>query len=175
MTVRFIEDGAGVAGDLRAHVDFGDVGSRVALKMDLAALPSDRRQDRAKSGFEASVVIAGYKFHSVQATFDETLQEATPVDLGFGERDAAAEDGSLAVCTDTGSDQDGAIDHAAAMANFEVGRVEGRDSGLGRACGFASARAGQTLEPVLREQFQGGSHRGSVDLVVGHFQFQVRV
>ena len=70
MTVRRIEDGADVTGDLGAHVDFGDVGSRVALKMDLAALPSDGGQDRAKSGLEASVVPAS--LHAVRSLKPES-------------------------------------------------------------------------------------------------------
>jgi len=53
------EDGADVSGDGGLHVLAWNVGLSVLLKMELAAVPRDGREDGGQGGFEALVGVAG--------------------------------------------------------------------------------------------------------------------
>src|SRR5438876_410337 len=57
---------------------------------------------------------------AVEAALLEALEELSPMDFGFTEGDADAEDGALAVRVDAQSDQDGAIEQLAVVADLFV-------------------------------------------------------
>jgi hypothetical protein len=54
----------------------------------------------------------------------EALEEFAPVDLGFAEGDAHAEDLASAIGSDAQGDEHRTVEHAAALADFLVAGVE---------------------------------------------------
>ena len=65
--------------------------------MELAALPGDGWEDGTARGAEAGVVVGDEELEGGEAAFLEALEEVAPVDLGFAQGDADAEDGAFAI------------------------------------------------------------------------------
>lgn len=70
------------------------------------------------------MVIGDEELERAEAALLEALEEVTPVDFGFAECDAEAEDGAFTIGSDAECDEDGAIDHAAAVADFFIASIE---------------------------------------------------
>ena len=70
------------------------------------------------------MVVGDEELEGGEAAFLEALEEVAPVDLGFAQGDADAEDGALAIGADPEGDEHGAIEHAAAVADFFVAGIE---------------------------------------------------
>ena len=115
--IRGEEDAADVGGDLGAQLEAGDVGLGVLREMELAALPGDGGEDGAPGGGEAGMVVAHEELEAAEAALLEAREEVAPVDFGFAEGDAGAEDLALAVRADAEGDEHGAVDDAAAVAD----------------------------------------------------------
>ena len=128
--IRGVEDAADVCGELGAHFQARDIGLSVLLEMELAALPGDGREDGAARGGEAGMVVGDEELECAQAALLETLEEVAPVNFGFAQSDADAEDLAFALGVDAQGDEHGAIEHAAAMADFFVAGIE-QDVGKG--------------------------------------------
>ena len=70
------------------------------------------------------MVIGDEELERAEAALLEALEEIAPVDFGFAECDAEAEDGAFTIGSDAQSDEHGAIDHAAAVADFFIACIE---------------------------------------------------
>jgi len=68
--------------------------------------------------------IGGNGLHPVQPALAKALEEFAPMHFRFGECSADAEYGALAFVVDSDSEQDGAIDHATAVAHLFVPGVK---------------------------------------------------
>ena len=147
--------------------------------MELAALPREGGKDGAACGGEASVVIGDEELERTEAALLEALEEIAPVDFGFAECDAEAEDGAFTIGSDTQSDEHGAIDHAAAVADFFIASIE-EDVGecaewpsapeeqIGIEAGGALADVGGT-DGGAAEFFEDGGDFASGDALDIHF------
>ena len=69
----------------------------VLLEVELAALPGHGGKDGPAGGGEAGVVIADEELEASQAALLEALEEFAPMDFGFAEGDARAEDLAFAI------------------------------------------------------------------------------
>lgn len=72
-------------------------------------LPGNGGENRGTGRPEAGRVIADEEFDAGEAAELEASEELAPVDLGLARGDADAENGALAIGTETQSDEDGAI------------------------------------------------------------------
>ena len=70
------------------------------------------------------MIITDEQQRGVEAALLEAGQKGAPMDLGFAEGDADAQDGAFAIGADAQGDEHGAIEHLAAQADFFVPRVE---------------------------------------------------
>ena len=94
------------------------VGLRVLLKMKLASLPFRSREASGERGLDPFVVVRRDALNAVESTLMEFFEERSPVDFGFRQRDAPAQNGPFAVLADTDGDEDGAIDDGAPVSNL---------------------------------------------------------
>ena len=91
--------------------------------MELAALPGHGGEDGGAGGAQAGVVIADRQLDAVQAALLQAAEEGAPMDLGFAQGDADAQDGAFAIRADAQGDEDGAIQHAGRLDGpFRNGR-----------------------------------------------------
>ena len=90
-----------------AQLEAWDVGLGVLLEVELAALPGDGGEDGAAGGGEAGMVIADEELEAAEAALLEALEKVAPVDFGFAEGDAGAEDLAQAVGADAQGDEHG--------------------------------------------------------------------
>ena len=72
----------------------------VLLAVELAALPRPGRADGGAGGLEAEVVVTDDELDAVAAALDQALKKGPPVNLGFAQGDADAEQGALASRSD---------------------------------------------------------------------------
>ena len=70
------------------------------------------------------MVIGDEELKGAEAALMEALEEVTPVDLGFAECDAEAEDGAFPIGSDAERDEHSAIDDATAVADFFIASIE---------------------------------------------------
>ncbi len=121
--IRAIEHGADGVGDWGALVQARHIGLGVLLEMELAALPGDAREDRLAGGPETFVVITDEQAGGMEAALLEAGEKGAPMDLGFAEGDADAQDGAFAIGADAQGDEHGAIEDLAALGGpFHSGR-----------------------------------------------------
>jgi site-specific DNA recombinase len=92
--------------------------------VELAPLPRHAGQPGVQRRLEPGVGVADHELDPVQPPGVERPQEVPPVGLGLRERDAHAEDRSLALRVDPDGDQDGAGAHLAAMPDVLVPRIQ---------------------------------------------------
>jgi len=123
-TVGRVENAPDVLGHFGAQVHPGDVGLGVLLEMKLTALPGDRGEDGGAGGTQAGVVVADNMGDALKATLLEAREELAPVDLGFAQCDADAENGAFAEFIHSQGDEDGAIDQTPAMAHLFVSGID---------------------------------------------------
>lgn len=114
---------ANICGDNGAHVQPGNVGLGVLLEVELAALPGHRGKDGLAGGGHAGMGVANDELDAVEAARDERGEEGAPVDFGFTQLDADAEDGAFAVGADAHGDEHGAVHEHAAVAHFLVAGI----------------------------------------------------
>ncbi len=67
----------------------------ILLEVELAALPRNGGEESSASGAKARVVIADDEGNTVEAAVLERGEEVAPVNLGFAECSADAEDGAM--------------------------------------------------------------------------------
>ena len=111
-------------GDFGTLILAGDVGLDVLLEVELAALPGNGTKDGFASGGHAGVIVADDVSDAAESALDEALEEGTPMDFGFTEGDADAEDDALANGGDAHGDEDGAVAKLAVVADFFVAGVK---------------------------------------------------
>jgi len=87
-------------------------------------LPRDGPKDGFASGGHAGVIVADDIGDAGESTLDEALEEGTPMDFGFTEGDADAEDDALASGGDAHGDEDGTVAELAGVADFFVAGVQ---------------------------------------------------
>ena len=118
-----IEDGADGVGDWGALVQTRHISLGVLLEMELAALPGDAREDGLAGGPETFVVITDEQRGGMEAALLEAGEKGTPVDLGFAEGDADAQNGAFAIGADAQGNEDGAIEDLAALPDLFIAGV----------------------------------------------------
>jgi hypothetical protein len=94
------------------------------LKMELAALPRDGREDSGASGAEALMGIANDELDAVESTGLEGGQEGAPVNLGLAQSDTETKDGTFAIRTDSDGAEHGTIQELAALADLFVSGIQ---------------------------------------------------
>jgi hypothetical protein len=77
----------------------------ILLEVELAALPGDGREDGGAGGAQAGVVVADNELEAVEAARLQALEELAPMDFGFTESDAEAQDGAFALGVDAQGDE----------------------------------------------------------------------
>ena len=120
-TVKDIADGTG---DLGALIQTRDMGLGVLLEMELATLPGHGGKDRRARGLETGVIVAGDVAHAAQAALEEALEEGAPVNLGFAQSDADAEEGAFAIGPDPQGDENGAVEQLAVLPDLFVAGIQ---------------------------------------------------
>ena len=121
--IRAIEHGADGVGDRGALVQAGHIRLGVLLEMELAALPGDAWKHRLAGGAETFVVVTDEQCGGMEAALLEAGEEGAPVDLGFAQGDADAQDGAFAIGADAQGDEHGAIEDLATLADFFIAGV----------------------------------------------------
>ena len=121
--IRAIEHGADGVGDWGALVQARHIGLGVLLEMELAALPGDAREDRLAGGPETFVVITDEQAGGMEAALLEAGEKGAPMDLGFAEGDADAQDGAFAIGADAQGDEHGAIEDLASLPDLFIAGV----------------------------------------------------
>ena len=121
--IRAIEDGADGVGEGGTLVQAGHIGLGVLLEVELAALPGDAREHRLAGGAEAFVVITDEQSGGMEAALLETGEKGAPMDLGFAQGDADAQDGAFAIRADTQGDEYGAIEDLSSLTNLFIAGV----------------------------------------------------
>ena len=160
--VRAGEDAADVGGDLGAQVQARDVGLGVLLEVELAALPGQGGKDGAAGGAQAGVVVGDEELEAAEAALLEAREEVAPVDFGFAQGDADAEDLALAVGTDAQGDEHRAVEHAAAVADLFIAGIE-EDVGEGtEGAGAPELEIGVEAGGALADL--SGTHGGAAKL-----------
>jgi len=119
-----VKDAADGTGNFGALVQSGHVGLSVLLEVELAALPRHGGEDGGASRLEAAVIVTGDAGDAAETALEEALEEGAPVDFGFTEGDAHAEEGAFAVGGDAHGDQDGTIEQLAVLANFFIPGID---------------------------------------------------
>ena len=119
-----IEHGANGVGDGGALVQAWDIGLGVLLEMELAALPEDAREHRLAGGAETFVVITDEQCGGMEAALLEAGEKGAPMDLGFAQGDADAQDGAFAIRPDPQGDEDGAIQDLSALTDLFIAGVK---------------------------------------------------
>ena len=121
--IRAIEDGADGVGDGGTLVQAGHIGLGVLLEVELAALPGDAREDRLAGGPETFVVITDEQAGGMEAALLEAGEKGAPMDLGFAEGDADAQDGAFAIGADAQGDEHGAIEDVSSLTDLFIAGV----------------------------------------------------
>ncbi len=124
--------------------------------MELAALPGHGAKDGLARGVHPGVIVADDELDAAQAALEQALEEPTPMDLGFAESDAHAQDDALAFGRDAEGDEDGTVAELAVVPDFFVTRVEDH-------VGTGTER---TVAPFLEfgvEEFGAGADLGGTD------------
>lgn len=124
--IRSIEDAADGRRHGGALIQPGHVGLGVLLQMKLAALPGHRSKDGGAGRAQPGVVVAGDQLNSMQAALLEAGEEGAPMDFGFAQGGADAQDGAFALGADAQGDEDGAVEHTSALADFFVTGIQVR-------------------------------------------------
>ena len=153
-----IEDVSDVVGNLLSHADFRCVLHGVLCEVELTSLPWDGRQDGFASCLESGVIVADDKLDSLHSSLAKRLQEVTPVDFGFGQRDADAEHRSMSAGEDSDGDQDGTVSNRSIDTDFLVSCVENEVLDLSE---FSVA-------PLVEFVVEAGS--GTADLCAGDIE-----
>src|SRR5450759_602128 len=96
----------------------------MVLEVELAALPRHGGKDGGARGAQAGVVVADDELDAVETALLQALEEVTPMDLGFTEGDADAQDGAFTFGVDAQGDQDGAIQELAPVTDLFVAGIE---------------------------------------------------
>ena len=118
-----IEHGADGVGDGGALVQARHIRLGVLLEMELAALPGDAREHRLAGGAEAFVVITDEQSGGMEAALLEAGEKGTPMNLGFAQGDADAQNAAFAIGTDAQGDEHGAIEHVSSLADLFIAGV----------------------------------------------------
>jgi hypothetical protein len=121
--IRAIEHGADGVGDWGALVQAGHMRLGVLLEMELAALPGDAREDRLAGGAETFVVITDEQRGGMEAALLEAGEKGAPMDLGFAQGDADAQNGAFAIGADAQGDEHGAIEDVASLTDLFIAGV----------------------------------------------------
>jgi len=157
-----IKHAADGTGDFLAQLDPGHIRLGVLLQVKLAALPRDGPKDGFAGGGHAGVVVADDAQSPAEAALDKALEEGSPMDFGFAEGDADAEQGTLASGGDAEGDEDGAIPELAIMANLFV-------AGVKHQIGIGAERAGTPFLEFGVEEFGAVANLGGTDAGAAEF------
>ena len=122
-TTGAFKDAVDGAGDFGALLQAWDVSLGVLLEVELAALPGDGPEDGFARGGHAGVIVADDVSDAAESALDEALEEGAPMDFGFTEGDADAEDDAFACGGNAHGDEDGAVAELAVVADFFVAGV----------------------------------------------------
>ena len=122
--IRTVKDRADRLGHGSALIPARHISLGVLLEVKLAALPGHTRKDRLARRGQSLVLIADEELRGVQAALLQAGQEGPPVDFGFAQRDANAQNGPFAVGADAQGNEDSAINDLAAMADFFVAGIQ---------------------------------------------------
>ena len=98
--IRAVEHTADGFGDGGPLVQAGDIGLGILLQVELAALPRHGGKDGGAGGAQAGVVVADNELNAVETALLQALEELAPMDFGFTESDADAQDGAFALRVD---------------------------------------------------------------------------
>ena len=123
-TVGAAENTANGFGDHGALVESRDKGLGVLLEMELAALPRHGGEDGGACGGQAGVSVTDHELDAAEAAVLEPLEEGAPMDFGFTEGHADAQDGAFTGGIDAQGDEDGAIQELAALADLLVTGIQ---------------------------------------------------
>ena len=121
--IRAIEHGADGVGDGGALVQARHIGLGVLLEMELAALPGDAREHGLAGGPETFVVVTDEQGGGMKAALLEVGEKGPPMDLGFAEGDADAQNGAFAIGADAQGDEHGAIENLSSLTDLFIAGV----------------------------------------------------
>ena len=132
--VRTIEDRADGLGHGGALIQTRHIGLGILLQMKLATLPGHGREDGLPGGGQTLVVVADDELWGMQAALLQARQEGAPMDFGFAEGDADAQNGTFAVSPNAQGNEHGAIEDLAALADFFITGIQEdeRQGSMGR-------------------------------------------
>lgn len=122
--IRAVENGTDVGGDAGAHVKARDVSLGVLLEVELAALPRDRREDGGTGGVESAMSVADDEAETVETAGLERGEERTPMGLRLTQSSTETENRTFSIGTDPDSNEHGAIQELAALADLFVSGIE---------------------------------------------------
>jgi len=160
--VRTGEDAAEVGGDLGAQFQAGDVGLGVLLEVELAALPWQGGKDGATGGAQAGVVVGDEKLEAAEAALLEACEKVAPVDFGFAQGDADAEDLAFAIGADAQGDEHSTVEDASAVADFFVAGIEEDAGERAKGAGTPEFEIGVEAGGALADL--SGTHGGAAKL-----------
>ena len=150
-TIRAVEDTADGFGDGGPLVQAGDIGLGILLEVELAALPRHGRKDGGAGGAQAGVVVADDELDAVETALLQALEELAPMDFGFAQGDADAQDGAFALGVDAQGDEDGAIQELAPVPDLFVASIQDQVGKGGQRAGAPGWELGIELGGALTD------------------------
>jgi len=94
------------------------------LQECLTALPLSAGEDGVQGATQAFMVIAGDKGDAMQAAFFEAEEKGSPMDFGFADGGADAQDGAFAVGADADGQKDRARADGAVLTDFFIAGIQ---------------------------------------------------
>ena len=161
--IRAVEHTADGVGDGGALVQAGDIGLGILLEVELAALPRHGRKDRGARCAHAGMVIADHELDAVETALLQALEELAPMDFGFAQRDADAQNGAFALGVDAQGDEDGAIQELAPMADLFVAGIQDQAGKGTQGAGAPGLELGIELGGALTDL--GRANGGAAELL----------
>ena len=101
-------------------VEAGNISLGILLEVELAALPRHGGKDGGARGAQAGVVVADDELEAVETALLQALEEVAPMDFGFAQGDADAQDGAFALGVDAQGDEDGTIQELAPILQRQL-------------------------------------------------------
>ena len=92
--------------------------------MKLTTLPRHAGENALTGRLEPFVGIAGDHLHAMQASFDQRGEKFTPMNFGFGKRDAHAQLGPFSIWQDPHRYPHLSVDNAAAVSDFFIAGID---------------------------------------------------
>ncbi len=130
--------------------------------MELATLPGHGWKHGRASGLEPGVVVTGDVGDAAQAALEEALEESPPVNFGFAQGDAHAQQDAFTVGTHAHGDEHRAVEQLAVLPDLFVAGIQDE---IGKV-------AEGTLAPFLQfgiQEFGARTHLGGTDAGAAEF------